>query len=143
MARSIIGGNQNSVSGDVRKGFRIDGLKEIQANLAKIVDGVTGAQMKKVYLQAAGIIADDARSRAPEATGRLKRAIFAGAGDANKPNALAGVSARKAPHGRLVEYGTAHMPARPFLRPALSANGPQVAAAIRSGLLKIIERHTT
>lgn len=142
MAKSIIGGNQNSLGGGVRKGFRIDGIAEIQANLAKIVNGVTGAEMKGVFVKAAGIIADDVRGRAPVATGRLKRAVFVGAGDANKPNALVGISARKAPHGRLVEYGTVHMPARPFLRPALSANGPQVAAAIRSGLLKIIDRHT-
>jgi HK97 gp10 family phage protein len=142
MARSVIGGNQNSISADVRKGFRIDGLKDIQDRLARIVSNVTGREMKAVYVEAAGIVADDIRARAPEDTGLLKRAIFVGSGDLNKPNALVGVGYRKAPHAHLVEYGTVKMAARPFVRPALSANGPQVAEFIRAGLLKIIDRHT-
>lgn len=39
-----------------------------------------------------------------------------------------GWNVRKAPHGHLVEFGTAKMPAQPFLRPSLSVSGSAIDA---------------
>ena len=63
----------------------------------------------------ADAIAADARARAPVRTGQLRASISrAGSG------AEARVVAR-APHAGYVEYGTARMPARPYLWPAVEA----------------------
>lgn len=57
--------------------------------------------------------------------GALKRSIYQAysADNSNATHATYHVSwnARKAPHGHLVEYGTSHSAAKPFLRPAFDA----------------------
>jgi HK97 gp10 family phage protein len=141
MARSIIGGSANSLSRDARKAFKVEGLDEILANMSKVLNKTSGAEAKEVYLAAALKLRDKARQNVNVVTGNLRRGIFAARGDENKSNALVGVNYRIAPHAHLVEYGTVRMAARPYLRPALTMTGPEIARMIREGLLKIIESH--
>lgn len=152
MARAPISGSRQSISGAARKGFAIEGLKEIQDKLSKIVNEVTGREMKRVYLDAGKELRDQIRRNAPYDPKRkkgvhLRDAIFANAGPENIPNVLVGVRiGRKyrggAPHAWLIEYGSSRSRAQPYLRPALSQKGPQIGRTIKDGLLDIIAKNT-
>jgi HK97 gp10 family phage protein len=45
-----------------------------------------------------------------------------------------------APHASKVEFGTVHMPAEPFLRPALDAGKGEAVEAMKKSLAKSIQR---
>jgi hypothetical protein len=153
MARQAV--SQGLINREASKAFQLEGVAEIQARLSRILDATSGKEIKNVYLKGAQILADAARSRAPQGpTGNLKRAIFAGRGDENKPNALAGLNYRIAPHAHLVEYGgtsdprrtkkgagRGKMPEGPFFRPAITASKSAIASTIISGFLTILEKH--
>jgi len=80
---------------------------------------------------AARFVRDEARALVPVRTGLLRSAIFASQGKPEKwpkgPSVIVGVNAKKAPHGHLIEFGTARAPAHPFLRPAVRAVRPMTA----------------
>lgn len=140
MARAAV--TQNSINRTARTSFQLDGVAEIQERLSRIIDATTGREIKEVYLEGAKILADEARHRAPLGpTGRLKRAIFAARGDENKPNALAGVNYKIAPHAHFTEYGTVKMSARPYFRPAIATSKTAIASTIIKGFQKVIEKH--
>ena len=146
---TIVRGSKNSVGRDARKALQIEGIDEILENVSTVVRALGGgerktgfSEAKKVYVDAAAKLAVDIRGRAPVRTGLLRSAVFSGPGDPNKSNALVGVGYGKAPHAHLVEYGTGKMSARPFVRPAVIAMGPALASDIKSGLLKVIAKHT-
>lgn len=157
MPRSVISGNRNSISRDARRAFHIEGLKEIQENLSKVVSASTGRQMKEVYYDAGVMLRDQARANAPYDDERkrgthLKDAIFVDWGVDSKPNVLVGVSyglrGRKgAPHAHLIEYGWINRAGRresgkPFMRPAIASTGPRIADHIKNGFLEIIRANT-
>lgn len=77
-------------------------------------------------------IARDAQSRAPVASGRLRSAIHVEREGLGEYAVIAGDD--NAFYGHLVEYGTAHTPARPFLIPALEARRATVLASAREAL---------
>lgn len=126
---------------------RIEGLPELQAKMAKIIDSSSGIEAKHVWMKAALVLRDEARDLAPvlkkpkkgHIAGLLKSAIFAAYGDPAKPNVLVGVNYRIAPHAHWVEFGNAHMPAQPFMRPALTATRSMCVAIIAEGYRKLIE----
>ena len=95
------------------KAARIEGLPELQAKIAKILDRTTGKDLKRVWMNAALVLRDEARDMAPvlkkphkgHVAGLLRSAIFAAYGDPAKPNVLVGVNYRIAPYAHLVEFG--------------------------------------
>lgn len=115
-----------------RMTLEIIGEKPFREQLAAITKRLTGDEMGKVYLAAAGEVRDEARQQAPMSTGdvfgkslgisqvkkpgTLKRSIVAFKSRAgNTPAAWARVNifkgAVRAPHAHLVEFGTkAHGP---------------------------------
>lgn len=138
-----------SVSREAAKAFRIEGIAEIQANIAKVMNRAVGTAAKDVYYRAGVILRDRARANAPYDPGRkkgthLRDAIFCGRGDPTKPNVLVGVRYKVpgAPHAHLVEFGTSKWAGKPYFRPALAQSGPQIASTIKDGLLKIINDAT-
>lgn len=136
--RRTISGSKNSLSKDAAKAFEIEGLNEILGNVAAVMDGVTGRAVKETYLKAGLVLRDNARRLAPRRTGTLRLSIFAARGDENKPNVLVGADHRIAYYAHMVEYGTVRQPARPFLRPAISASAPEMKRIIETGLRQII-----
>jgi HK97 gp10 family phage protein len=84
-------------------------IPAISAGLAVKVDAATAAAAKQ--------IAEDAKSRVPVLSGRLRDAIHT---ERVGPAAYAVVAGRgDVFYGHIVEHGGAHTPARPFLLPAL------------------------
>lgn len=148
-SKSVASGSRNSISKDARKAFQIEGLEEIQARLAKIINGVTGKEAKQTYYEGGKLLRDQAVYNAPYDPGRkkgthLRDAIFVSWGDDNKPNVLVGVryNPKGAPHAHLVEYGTVKMSPSPYFRPAVGQTASVIAATIKNGLQAIIEKYS-
>jgi len=135
------------------------------------------ALIQTAIMPAAMIIRDEAKRGVKLGAGRrpsgepreyLRHLIFATKGKRGVPDVIVGVSAKKAPHAHLVEFGTsAHrisprppktllfIPAlmkfvpfirhpgakkKPFLRPAVRASKRRVAAKMEDGLRKLLDR---
>ena len=138
---------RRSVNAEARKGlrkaFKLEGIEEIQANVANVINATTGKQAKDVYVAAAVYGKNQVVPLVPRGkTGNLRRAIFAARGDENKPDALLGVNYRIAPYAHLVEFGHGGPhPAgpHPYMRPGVTRAIPGIAQIIKDGLLKVIE----
>ncbi len=136
---------RRSVNALARRAFKIEGVEELQAELSKIVNEVTGKEMKDVYVKAAIVVRDEARRFAPEVTGALRRGIFAARGDENKSSALVGVNYKIAPHAHLVEFGHAGphpAPPHPYMRPAVENKKEAVKQIMTDGLGAIVKKYT-
>lgn len=151
MARTVIGGNRNSISRDLRNALRVEGLKETVQKLERIVDAATGREMKQVYYAAGKEFRDEAKTLAPfdperkEGT-HLRDAIFVSWGKDEEPNVLVGVRTSgesSAPHAHFLEYGWEDGEAQPFMRPAAAAAAPRITKIIGGGLIKIVERFSS
>lgn len=134
--------------------MHLEGVDRLEARVKQIMLSADDAdKVEPVLLKAADVIADSARSKAPEGpTGNLKRGIRSTLLRRllGRPAAGAGVDYAIAPHAHLVEFGTSarHQksgkytgigPAKPFLRPAIDESKESVMEIIRRGIKEIIE----
>lgn len=104
-------------------GIAVEGLAEVKQNLAEFVKKLDDPEKTgKVFLTVAQLIRDDAKRRVAVRTGLLRANIFAGKRRTKIPSAVVGVRIKKVFYAWFVEYGTAHSPAKPFLRTAAAAN---------------------
>lgn len=151
--RSRVPISGNSIRSETKKAFRIEGLSEALDNVAKVIDSVSGRDVKELFFSTGKVIADEIKERAPVDRGVLRDAVFVGRGDMNRPDVLVGVSYGKAPHAHLIEYGTeqryhkggkyvGYVNAQPFVRPAIDASSQQVKRQIIDGLKQIVLKHT-
>ena len=133
---------------------KLSGDKELIKRIKKIGKDVSTKEAEKVLLDAAKIIADDARSRVNRGpTGNLEKAIDEKTWiiDTEKILVLAAVDRKIAPHAHLVEYGhelvvkgkiVGHVPAHPFWRPAVDAKAAEARRRMNEGIKRLIERAT-
>lgn len=143
-----------------------EGLAELQARIGTVIDATVGDMAKKIWMQAAIVIRDEARRLAPEIQnppnspkqwwhkpGVLKSAIFAAYGAQKKPNVIVGVNYRVAGFAHWVEYGTAirsteaganrgQMTPKPYMRPALAAKRQEAISMMADGYRQLIEEAT-
>lgn len=136
----------------------IEALRAIPDDLARD----KGALRFAMY-GAAALIRDEARARAPEDTGRLKRSLIVVArrgrgvrrgviayrvthrrgrrsGDERGRQWVEAYSRFDAYYAPWVEYGTAKMAARPFMRPALVARADDAVALAAARLRGYLSR---
>lgn len=127
---------------------RIEGLSELAKKLQAMGVDMTNVTSRKATGVAAGIVEKAAQQRVPVKTGLLRSQIITKripAGQAKSLGATSihvvtvrqGTKKRKgkqdrgsAPHAHLVEHGTAHSAAQPFLRPALDESVGAAATAM-------------
>lgn len=76
--------------------------------------------------KSAGRLEADMKARAPVRTGALRDGI----GTDFDEDGLGAAVGPTAPYAHLVEFGTAHMQPKPFVRPAEDAEEPRFAAAV-------------
>jgi HK97 gp10 family phage protein len=143
--RTVISGTRSTVTSGARKGFAIDGLPELQASLAGMIDAMSAKEVKQVARGGGEIVADVIKREAPYDPNRkegihLRDAIFVGGGKQDKPDVLVGVNLRKAPHGLLVEFGTTKKQPNPFFRRGVAQSGNAAAEHIERGLIQIIDQ---
>lgn len=99
------------------------GTKALQADFRRLAGMVTSAQARKLFREGAAIVRDQVRAEAPRGSasdgatspGQLRRAIISFAGRRTRRGEEQSAFARvnifkgrvRAPHGHLVEFGTA------------------------------------
>lgn len=130
----------------------VEGLPQLFEQLNNLAGVVERDEIvNDVLMPAAKMGRDEIKDTAPVGTephpeGWLKivDATFAAKGDPAKdtkgPSVLFGVNAHKAPQAIWQEFGTVKMPAQPFFRPARAAIRPALAATIKDGLLRLIDK---
>lgn len=140
--------------------MKIDGMKELQAKLEALGPRLARNGLRAATSAGAAIIRDQAKANVGpiSQTGTLRRAIAmkrakgtqalaaeyqiyvrqAKNGSAGQKNVKA-YSKFDAYYWRFVEFGTKHVNARPFLRPAFEAKKVQAAEAIKTKLVERIE----
>ena len=133
---------------------QIEGIEDLDRQLLALIKTMDPDKVEPILLTGAKTIAKAAKTNAPLGpTGNLKKSIYAkiltrrgGVGDilgfseGQAAPGFAGVNYRKAPHARLVEYGTRKMAARPFLRPAWDTNKEPVKRQIIDDLKSVVEK---
>lgn len=133
------------------KSVTITGIKEVRAELSKLVRDVAGngqqagLAIKEVLRDAAEVIKNKAIELAPIDDGELKRSIFADRGDPTKVSAIVGVNGKIAPHGPLVEFGHAGPhPAgpHPYMRPAATEKAAEARQVIKDGFADIVKKYS-
>lgn len=116
------------------------GDKELLDKLKKIGDGLSD-KLKDAVGDAAQVVVDSARGKAPVETGNLKKSIDKEVENSKDNNCFFRVGiGKEAWYGRFAEYGTMYKPARPFLRPAVDENKDDVVKKIREALNDAIEK---
>ena len=123
---------------DVRiGGMKLEGARQLQRLLRTLPGKAQRRVFKKAHKEAGKVIVKAAKARVPKRAGLLKKSLFAHAKRLRRDNNIMAViiGPRRRFHGtfegkettaskyaHLVEKGSATMPARPFLRPALASS---------------------
>lgn len=121
----------------------------LQADLALLSTREQRQVLRQGTRRGAQVLTRAVRNRAPRRTGRLKRNILAVSIKASASGAEAGVALRRdgkrndntnAYYFHMVEHGTVHMAARPFVRPAVDEVADDAAVQTLLGIGTQIDR---
>lgn len=136
-----------------KSGLRIQGLKALDNALNKLPENMRKRAFRSVLTSGGRVIASAAKKNIrTNRTGLLKKSIRTKSGVAGRaPYAVIGPSRSvqgtykgkktvPANYSHLVEYGTSHSKAQPFMRPALDSSGPAVMKKMARGLERFMAR---
>lgn len=116
---------------------QIEGLDDLKAAFAKLDKAMQGQTLKNAVRAGSLIIERGAIVKCPVLTGNLRRSIHT---EINGTNTLVqadiGTDVGYAPH---VEFGTVHMAAQPYLRPAFDESKDKAIAEIGDALKAQLE----
>lgn len=104
--------------------IKVRGLRELDAALRLLPKNIEKRVLGNAIRAAGRVIAADAKTRVPRATGQLKRSIVVRAVRGGAGRAVVGFLKPRSRIAHLIEFGTRFMAARPFLRPALDTKAP-------------------
>lgn len=131
-------------------GFKITGIKELQKKMEELEKATQKKVLRSISRKSLNIYVKEARQNAPvdsgnlkksignesaKRTGREKVAIVAG------PRRKKGSNTGKGYHAHLLEFGTAKMRAKPYLRPAWDTKNSEVLDKYKSQMWEEIEKH--
>ncbi len=119
--------------------FKLEGIAELKANVAKVLDRTSATKLKDVYMDAARAFYQEAHADAPEVTGRFKRSMFISPGDPNKADALFIIDYKICPYAHIVEYGSSKHAPHATIRRAVGTTRPLIARIIGDGLRQALE----
>lgn len=135
---------------------KVEGLRELGERMKSLSDDVNNRIARAATAAGAVVIRNAAQAKVPVDTGNLKKNIIVKRlpkgessltsehivtvrqGKLTKKQKEKGLG--DAFYGRFVEYGTAKMPARPYLRPAYDQNKERAVEAIKDRIKKRIEK---
>lgn len=125
---------------------RIEGLKELGRAIEQLDTKIQKRILRSATAAGARVIAKEAKANAPEDTGNLKKNIRTKnikPDKLGKQESVVGVRVKgktkdSAFYWRFVEFGTAKMPAKPFLRPAFESKKVEAAQKMKDQLNKRI-----
>ena len=122
----------------------ITGLDNLALSIADLNKMLNDA-LPTLVLQAAEIVEEEIRSRAPVLTGDLVKSLDAKS-DRRKDEASAVVqienSAKEGIEHYAIfdEYGTSHQAAKPFFRPGVEASRDKVDVFLRNALIGLVDQ---
>lgn len=117
--------------------FKLRGAKELEQMLKALGPRVAIGMGGRAVRAGARPIIKDAKARVPKRTGELRRSIAAQKQRGSAmPTVLIGFRPPVSRRAHLVEFGTSHSAAKPFMRPALDS---QHQNALRE-MLEILAR---
>lgn len=115
---------------------RIEGLKELERKLSRMVPAVGGAHLLAAVDKGASVLEEGMRSLAPRLTGKGAVMITSDTLKSTRTRAEMGVGPGKAAfYLTFQETGTVDHPAQPFMRPALENLEDDIVDEIRDELL--------
>jgi hypothetical protein len=122
-----------------KPGVEVEGLDVVRKNL-RAVDKDLPKGLKAVHIEISKPIAEEARGRAPQRTGRLAASVRAGASQ-KSASVSAGGRLRPYPYGPVVHYGgyPGDYPGQPFLTETMADAAPGIADEYEDILFKWIE----
>jgi len=124
-------------------GVEVEGLKDLQRALRKAKDKDTAKEIRKANKAAGQIVADEAKTVAPVASGKLAKSI----GSQGGPSAafVKAGTAKGVQYAGPIHFGWAArgIPARPFIYEAYDKRQDEVRAAYEKQLNKITEDLST
>lgn len=128
--------------------FHVDGLRELETALKELPKATGKNVLKRVLVKAAAPVASSAERLAPRMRGRLQMSIGTGTKLSRRQSKLhrkesaveVFVGAGALVQAITQEFGTAHHPAQPFMRPAWDANQKPSYDSIRDDLAQEIEK---
>lgn len=119
------------------------GLRQFENNLKDVEQKFRGEVLKKALLEAVQPLIRQAAANAPVGiTGKLSRSMTAQAMAYAGPNEAivrVGPGRPEGSHGILLEYGTIHMTARPFLALAYEATFQDVLDLLENDVINQVE----
>ena len=134
--------------------FRLDGFKDLENTFRRIMKSPTPAATTRALRKGAEVIADEARRLVPVSTGNLRDSIIVSerplGGAFKMDNAVSsgrtnvyvgprgGGGSPEGFYGHMVEFGTVHMAAQPFMRPAIDNTRGEVERVIARELWSVI-----
>jgi len=137
-------------------GIEFKGLKELNRAIQRLPEELQKRAYRSVITTGARVIASHARKNiSTERTGLLKKSIGVKAIVSKGANsgALAIIGPKRrvqgeykgkrvipANYSHLVEYGTSHSAAKPFIRPAIDSSGSKVMTKMAAGLNRFMTR---
>lgn len=137
-------------------GFGVDlsDLKLLEQDLKLLTKVEQRRSIKKGLRKGANLLRDEVKKRVPVKTGKLKKNIVSGqrgnmAGvyirgtnkeGTNSDTTMKADDPKNAFYWRLVEYGTSHSPAQPFIRPAFDDKESEAEKAVIDGIMEDIDK---
>lgn len=131
----------------MRTNIRVDGLKELEAALAELPKSTGRAVLRRIGIRSLAPVIATAKTLVPVDEGDLRdslrvttklskrqRRLHARAVAEGKSSVELFAGAAALPHAHLVEFGTANMAPRPFLRPAWDQKRHEVLQLIKNEL---------
>lgn len=127
------------------KGFKIEGARELDAVLKRLPDKISEKVLVAAVRAGATVVAKDMKRRVRVRFGKLRDSIVVRKAPRKKYGRRKGLvvigflkpTSRRA---HLIEFGTRHSPAFPFIRPALAANGGEAIDTIGHKLARDVDR---
>jgi len=138
------------------KVLKFEGIPEIVGNANRLMrecgyqGGSVARELKQAFMVGALIVRDEIRDLVPVRTGLLKSSVFAAYGDDHKSDVIVGVSSKRAiktsksgktaSYAGVVEFGNAHQPPHPYMRPGIAAARPTAARVMKEALVVAVEK---
>lgn len=119
--------------------IKVEGIKELQAAF-KALDLDIQTILSQAVSQGAAVVERDAKQRVRVKTGRLRNSIreMEHKTTSTRVESQIGTDVE---YGPANEFGSRHMSAQPFLRPALDENQDEIQAAIELAIASRLGRY--
>lgn len=117
---------------------QVDGLKKLQRDLKKAENGLT-KDVKAVNKEAAEIVAQEVRTRAPVRSGRLKKSVRAGA---TLTSGVVRIGNASTPYSKPIIFGWPkhHIKPNPFPYTALDVRRAEVMYLYEKRISEIVDK---